>query len=190
MMQPPNSSAPNPNEIPALPNNGFGNNGAKYGLQQKATWSAGDPAPKKTPVIDVTRADSLWLVHVEGPILFDLTWGTSGTFRLYGLSTPARFAVPGFCNIEAYPIAAGPLPVAVEGKVSLTPIHGQACCPGLRKIVGAGDLPIEAASYFALSDSVLTVAGVVGIAVPKLTRCLLSSGAVLTSGAGFAEFEP
>lgn len=175
--------SPAPDEAPPM-----GDTGKIYGIQALAQWPVGD-AGLPVDVIDVTRATSLWLVHVEGDVLIDLTWGTKATLTLAGLSSPARFAVPGQLTVTARPRLPGPVLTEVKCKVTLTPINGGSCCQILRQFFNTpGAIPDAAAAFFALSASVLTVAGV-PVAVPALSRVPLSSGATLTSGDGFLEYE-
>lgn len=166
-----------------------GSAGEIFGTQSIATWAAGDTAGAPFQILDTVRAESLWLVVVTGPVLIDLNWGTKATRTLRGIRAPARFTIPGQFNLQVRPLVL-PVPAGgVEAIASLTPVYG--CCRADMRIFidTAGPLPDDAAEFVALAPSVVTI-GALPVAVPTLGRVALIAGSVLTSGAGYLEFQP
>lgn len=169
-----------------------GSSGPIFGQQAIATWEVGDIAPKPTPIIDEIAGPNLWLVQVDGPVFIDILWGTSATKQLFAMRSPARFTVPGRCTVTVYPMAGAPLAVGVQAKASCVPVYGALCCQDLRQIVVAAAptaIPDQAQSFFALTASTLTIAGV-PVVVPALTRVPLIMPATHDSGTGYLEFAP
>lgn len=170
-----------------------GSDGPLYGQQGIARWVAADPAPEPRVVADATRAESLWLLRVTGPVLINLVWGTCSSQRLTGLEAPARFTVPGNVQVSLAPKAAAPLAAEVIGQVSLTAVGGATDAVNLRAFQtspGAGTpIPDAAQYFFALTACALTINGV-AVAVAALTRVPLVSGSTHDAGSGYLEFLP
>jgi hypothetical protein len=182
----------NPGTAPPAQYPAQGNSGPIFGQQAIATWDAGDLAPKPTPIIDERSGPNLWLVQVDGPVFIDVLWGTSATKQLFAMRAPARFTVPGRCTVTVYPMAGAPLAAPVEAKASCVPVYGALCCQELRQIFTAAAptvLPDQVQTFFALTASALTIAGV-AVAVPALTRVPIIMPATHDSGTGYWEYSP
>jgi|SRR6187551_610461 len=162
-----------------------GNMGAQYGIQQSATWAAGDVVPRQ--LVDTRKADSLWRFSIFGAVLVTISYGTSKNRPIVALQAPVVLTIPGQFTATVQPLNA-------EGATAVVTLT-EATAGGIsqaRKVVtrGGADVALDdgAVRYFALTVSALTISGV-ATAVPALSSVPLVAGSVLTAGSGFQEFE-
>lgn len=167
---------------------GSGNVGEKYGTQSRGSWATNDDQEK--PIVDALRSVSLWRVSVLGPVLLRISYGTSSFREFVDIETPMVGSFPGQVTIYARP-AEVDRDEPVECTVTLTP--ATAALSQIRKIHVAGGIanPFDdgAIRFTALTASTLNISGNV-VAVPALSSVPLVSGATLTLGTGYQEFEP
>lgn len=165
------------------------NRGPQYGQQARWTWGVSETGPVQV-LAGAMRADSLWRVTVRGKsIKCDIQYGTSSQRRINGLLAPLVIFVPG-----AFDLYVGPEGINgqdAEAIVSVTPVSnsGIACA---RRIVAGGPFALnpDAKSYFALTDSVVSIhGGTAVVPVPALSSIPLVAGSSLTSGTGYEEYE-
>lgn len=162
-----------------------GNMGAQYGIQQSATWAAGDVKPRQ--LVDARKADALWRFSIFGPVLVTISYGTSKNRPIVDLQAPVVLTIPGQFTATVAPLNA-------EGATAVVTLT-EATAGGVsqaRKVVvrGLADVALDegAVRYFALTASTLTISGVAAV-VPANSSVPLVAGSVLTAGSGFQEFE-
>ncbi len=170
----------------------YGSNdlGPQVGTQSSQVWQPHDP-PDSRPVLSVMRAPHLWRVTALGTnVKLLISYGTSANKRLVDILTPCRITLPGSVDIYAQPAVIGELGNAADVKVTLTPVTSGCCESECRKVVRFGDvLDVDAVRFVALENSGVTINGI-AVALTTLQSVSLIAGSVLTSGAGFLEFEP
>jgi len=163
-----------------------GNMGPQYGIQQSATWAAGDAKPRQ--LIDSRKADSLWRFSIFGAVLVTISYGTSKNRPITNLLAPVVMTIPGQFTATVVPVDTDAGAVAV---VTLTEATAGAISQARKVAVrGGADVALDegAVRYFALTASMLTIGGVATV-VPALSSVPLVAGSVLTAGSGFQEFE-
>lgn len=179
----PVSRPPAPNWTPAVPNDPK-SVGDRYGLQTRGAWLPGDVSRKQ--VIDSLLAVSLWRVSVSGPVLLDITYGTSAQRSLVDIEAPLVFTVPGMVQVYARPSDVDH--EGVQCRVTLTPATAGGFSQCRKLATSPATLDDAAVRFTALVASTLTISGVVTV-VPALSTVPLTAGALLTAGSGFQEFE-
>lgn len=147
-------------------------------------------------MLSLMRAPSLWRVTLHGEaVLFRVSYGTSGNITIKDVMAPARFVVPGSCDVYAYPYRPyeDGAPTS-HAEVTATPAtSGSAALLRVHRFGLVVPLDPNAARFVALVNSVVVVGP--GLAAQSvnllpLESVLLTSGSVLTSGDGYLEFEP
>lgn len=164
--------------------------GPQYGIQRIASWSEGETDPKQ--IIDVIRAPALWRISVfGGDVLIDVHYGTQANRHLMDLRAPLVMTVPGQLSVEVRPRNTPEEGETVSCTATLTQATaGERAIARRLHVAGGVANPFEddAVSYFALSNSNVTVGGVL-VAVPALSSVPLVAGSSLVLGDGFQEFE-
>lgn len=179
----------NPRNAPPgtpFPWEGTATPGIKHGLQASEVWLPGQSDGRD--ICDQVLAQSLWRVSVFGTSNMRLTvqFGTSRAREFSGLLCPLVLCVPGQLRVRAIPANGD------GGSVmcTCTPATsgGQADARSIASVAGA--LPDDAARFRALVASVVTLPGAIACTLAASQWIPLVAGSVLTSGAGFLEFEP
>lgn len=164
---------------PAIPSPGR-NDRAASGLQAIGEWEAGES--QVIPLIDATRAESLWRVSVFGEVEIELVYGTRATIRLTAIA-PFVSDVPGQLTLSAWPLDPA---TQTRALATLTPSGAPGLAFARQVIPGPQALPEAAANYFALTASNVTVAGAtLPVAVGQWIPVV--AGSVLVSGSGLIE---
>jgi hypothetical protein len=162
-----------------------GNMGPQYGIQQSATWAAGDVKPRQ--LVDVRKADALWRFSIFGAVLVTISYGTSKNRPIVALQAPVVITIPGQFTATVEPLDDS----GAQAVVTLTEATAGDASQARKVVVrGAADVALDegAVRYFALTASTLTISGVATV-VPACSSVPLVAGSVLTAGSGFQEFE-
>ena len=175
---------------------GPGNNdlGPQAGVQAKADWPASGQRDERQ-LISAMRAPNMWRVTLHGQnVTFRVSWGTSSNIVVANIRPPARFVVPGSCDVYAKPITTDPL-LAAHAEVTLTPATSGGDAVMRAHVAGnVVALDPNAARFVALVASVVSVGPpdvvIAPVNLTPLQSVLLVAGSTLTSGGGYMEFEP
>ena len=164
---------------PHIPSPGR-NDRTASGLQAIGEWEAGES--QAIPLLDATRAESLWRVSVFGDVEIELIYGTRATIRLIAVA-PFVSDVPGQLTLSARPIDPT---TQTRAFATLTPSGAPGLAIARQVIPGPQSLPEAAANYFALTASTVTVGGVaLPVAVGQWIPVV--AGSVLAAGSGLVE---
>ena len=170
--------------------------GAQAGIQAKASWAAGETDERQ--LLSCMRAPHLWRVTLHGEnILWRVSWGTSSNLVVINVQAPARFVVPGSCDVYAKPASFYEQPVAAHAEVTCTPTTSgtEAFMRALVSTPIGPPIALDplAARFVALVASVVAVGpGLTAQNVNLLPNesVPITAGSILVTGIGFQEFEP
>lgn len=178
---PPGTYAPGNNDL-----------GPQAGNQAKESWTVSGQREERQ-LLSAMRAPHMWRVTLHGEnVTFRVSWGTSSNIVVANVLAPARFSVPGSCDVYAKPVGGDPL-LPAHAEVTLTPATSSGGDAVLHSHVAGNVVALDpnAARFFALVASVVSVGpAATAVNLNPLQSVLLAAGSVLTSGGGFLEFEP
>ncbi len=176
----------NPRNVPpALPLGDQGSIGYKHGLQSSEVWLPG--AVDSRQICDQLLALHMWRVSVicSANMRIDISYGSSRTVRITGLRGPIVFYAPGQCAVYAAPLAAE---LGGYAYVTATPVNSAQRCEARLPWSTVGAFPDNAARFFALAASHITIDGTsVALAIGQSVP--LVAGAAFVDGFGYLEFE-
>ena len=178
------------NAPPALPVDWqhTGGPGPKYGLQSSEVWASGETDGRD--ICDQTRAVHMWRVSVFGTrVEVDVAFGTSLQRQFRRLRVPLVLYVPGNVTITARPTPTGTgTYIGSQVQCTCTAVSS-AKQSDARLVFAGGPIPDDAARFVAFTPSVITIDGTFTVALLPTQSVALVSGAALTSGTGYLEFE-
>lgn len=182
------------NPSPAPSNHADGGNalGPTVGYQSKQAWSLTETDER--PLLSAMRAPHLWRVTLHGEnVTFRVSWGTSGNIVVAGVQAPARFCVPGSVDVYARPNRYG-AQLLCHAEITCTPATSGGPAV-MRAGTGMGPVPLDpnAARFVAVVASVVAVGpgfSAQSVNLNPNESVMLTAGSLLTSGAGYMEFEP
>lgn len=161
--------------------------GTRVGYQAAEQWPAAGQREQRS-LASALLAPNLWRVTVLGTnVLVTLRYGTQKAQFLRNLRTPVRVVVPGFCDVDAVPLADGD----AEASCTITAVSSGLGEEDARLVIsGAQAIPPNAVRYRALTASVVSIGGVVACNLTATQSIPLIAGSSLTSGDGYLEFDP
>lgn len=165
---------------------GWRDDGPNYGLQKREVWDAN--VFDERPLVDATRACSLWRVSIIGDLVLNVGYGTSSRVR-FQAHGPLEATFPGFVEISGQPrVTDHSEPVVAE--ISLTPAFGHTVNHAalVTAVVGpAITLPPNTKRIRGLTAGSVTVQGTV-VAFGIGDTVTVVGEAVLTAGTVILEF--